>query len=57
MLGLKAKTVRLCQGPSRRQCLQVGGLSAVGLTLPELLGRRVLARAGTQAKQNKSRYY
>ncbi len=37
---------RLCDGLSRREVLQVGGLGALGLTLPHLLARE--AQANTQ---------
>ncbi|MCA9058730.1 MAG: DUF1501 domain-containing protein [Planctomycetaceae bacterium] len=38
-----------CSGPSRRQALQAGGLSALGLTLPQLLnGRKAAAQSPPQ---------
>jgi hypothetical protein len=41
MLSLRAPAgTRLCDGLSRREVLRVGGLSALGLTLPDLLGAR-----------------
>jgi len=41
MLTLQTQTgIRLCDGISRRDCMHVGGLSALGLTLPALLQQR-----------------
>jgi hypothetical protein len=37
--------IRNCPGPSRRDFLRVGALSALGLTLPQLLASRSLAAA------------
>lgn len=37
MLSLGNSTVRLCEGVSRREWLRAGGLSALGLSLPQLL--------------------
>ena len=42
---LKPEKVRLCAGWTRREWLRVGGLTTVGLTLPELLARRARASA------------
>ncbi len=36
MLSLRARGARLCDGISRREWLRVGGLSALGLSLPQL---------------------
>lgn len=42
---------RPCSGPSRRELLRVGGLSAFGLSLPQLLaGRANAAERGPRAK-------
>ena len=47
MLSLLAPTAsRLCDGLSRREVLRVGGLSALGLSLPDLLQARETARPG-----------
>jgi hypothetical protein len=43
MLSIRETTTRLCQGMTRRQWLRVGGLSSVGLMLPELLRTRAAA--------------
>src|SRR5262245_13748640 len=40
MLTIDAKPGRLCDGPSRRELLTIGGLSLMGLYLPEYLCRR-----------------
>jgi hypothetical protein len=40
MLKLPTGTVRDCDGVTRRQFLQIGGLSALALTLPDLLRAR-----------------
>jgi len=37
MFSFEQPTVRLCQGSSRREWLRVGGLTALGLGLPQLL--------------------
>src|SRR4249920_2142646 len=37
MLSLRGNGTRLCDGLSRREMLRVGGLSALGLSLPQLL--------------------
>src|SRR5215213_10040769 len=43
MLTFRARSARLCDGLSRRDVLHVGGLGALGLTLPALLGRQAQA--------------
>lgn len=40
MLALRQQTVRLCDSITRREWLRVGGLSSVGLMLPDLLRAR-----------------
>ena len=40
---------RLCDASSRRELLTVGGLSLIGLSLPELLCRRAAAKEATTA--------
>jgi len=37
MLTINGRNGRLCDGPSRRELLQVGGVGMLGLTLPNLL--------------------
>src|SRR5262245_57556050 len=44
MLSLLARTGRLCDTPSRRELLTVGGLTLAGLTLPDLLRRQARAQ-------------
>ena len=50
MLGLHARGTRLCDGLTRREWLRVGGLGALGLSLPALLEARVEAAASSQAR-------
>ncbi|MDP6556222.1 MAG: DUF1501 domain-containing protein [Pirellulaceae bacterium] len=38
MLSLFDQPTRLCDGLNRREWLRVGGLSALGLTMPQLMG-------------------
>ena len=40
MLSIRGGGIRLCDGLSRREILRVGGLGALGLSLPQLLGGR-----------------
>src|SRR5262245_35599873 len=47
MLSFRDRGRRLCDGLSRREVLRAGGLSALGLTLPELLRCRVTASPTT----------
>ena len=37
MLSFDMKPVRLCEGVTRREWLRAGGLSSMGLMLPDLL--------------------
>lgn len=37
MFAVGSRTVRLCEGISRREALRIGGLSVLGLALPQLL--------------------
>src|SRR5262245_21578677 len=41
MLSINGRGTRLCDRVTRREILRVGGLSALGLSLPQLLGNRV----------------
>lgn len=43
MLSLTQSPITLCDGYSRREALRVGGLSALGLSLPQLLTSRATA--------------
>src|SRR6266550_8754526 len=50
MFSLHQRPTRLCDGLSRRELIRVGGLSLLGLSLPELVHARQTAadsRAGT----------
>ena len=47
MFALGANSTRLCEGVTRREWLRVGGLSSVGLMLPDVL------RAETEQSENK----
>jgi hypothetical protein len=48
MLRIEGPGVRLCDGVSRRTLLQAGGISALGLSLPQLLAARAGAAAPTR---------
>jgi hypothetical protein len=52
MLNVGHMTERTCQGLSRRQMLQVGGLGAVGLSLEDLLRAQASAAGSGSAKSN-----
>src|SRR5262245_43442632 len=55
MLTILDENVRLCDGVTRREWLQVGGLGAFGLTLPGLLtARQQAGAASAKRKQYKS---
>ena len=43
MLSFRDRSFRLCDGLSRREVLRVGGLAALGLSLPTLVRRRATA--------------
>ncbi len=43
MLSINGRGTRLCDRVTRREILRVGGLSALGLSLPRLLAARALA--------------
>jgi hypothetical protein len=47
MFSLDDSPIRLCDGLSRREWLRVGGLSALGLSLPHLLRRPARAAASS----------
>jgi hypothetical protein len=47
MLSLHGRPVRLCDGTTRRELLRVGGLSLLGLGLPQLLHARSMMPAPT----------
>ena len=46
MLRILSSPKRMCDGVTRRDLLQVGGLSACGLGLPHLLEREARAQEG-----------
>ena len=52
MFSLHDRPSRLCDGVSRRELLRVGGLSALGLSLPTLLQARGSAPAIPQRKRH-----
>src|SRR5438874_167781 len=45
MLSIRGDGTRLCDRISRREILRVGGLSALGLSLPQLVGSRLACAA------------
>ncbi len=51
MLSLGCQTSRFCHGISRRAMLRLGALSAIGLTLPDLLRAREAAASAPKAKR------
>jgi hypothetical protein len=50
MLPISGRPSRLCSGPSRREFLRVGGLTAAGLGLPVLLNPRAHAGGSTKPR-------
>ncbi|MFO1022433.1 MAG: DUF1501 domain-containing protein [Planctomycetales bacterium] len=48
MLRILGTPTRLCDGLSRREMLRVGGLSALGLGLPQLLGQKNSQLSGAE---------
>jgi hypothetical protein len=52
MLSIQGRPGRLCDGPSRRELLTVGAVTLAGLSLPEYLHHRALARSGSPAAGN-----
>jgi hypothetical protein len=55
MLSLEDQPVRLCDGISRREWLRVGGLSVVGLALPQLLAAEARSAPATDATSRLSK--
>jgi len=55
MLSIHDAGVRLCDGLTRREMLRVGGLGALGLSLPELLRGRQTAAARTASPSRPTR--
>ena len=49
MLSILHRRSLLCDGYSRREAIRIGGLSAVGLSLPQLLQRPVVAGSPEEA--------
>lgn len=43
MIEIRGQSVRTCEPTTRREWLRVGGLSALGLSLPQVLARSVVA--------------
>jgi hypothetical protein len=54
MLTLSARGPRLCDGLTRREVLRAGGLTALGLSLPDLLRRAGAAPAGGRGGKARS---
>ena len=52
MLDLQDRAPRLCDGLLRRTALRVGGLAALGLSLPELLAGRAQAKSSPGRAKN-----
>ncbi|RMG42098.1 MAG: DUF1501 domain-containing protein [Planctomycetota bacterium] len=52
MLTFALETHRMCDGVSRRNFLQVGGLAALGLSLPQVLAARAAASPSPAADVN-----
>ncbi len=55
MLGLHDKGTQLCDGLTRREWLRVGGLGALGLSLPALLAARSAASASVGSSFGKAK--
>ena len=51
MLSFRNRAVRLCDGVNRREWLRVGGLSVLGLSLPDLLAAQAAKGATTPANK------
>lgn len=54
MLRIQGPSSRLCDGLTRRDLLTAGGLGALGLTLPSLLGQQRARAANSAARSPKS---
>src|SRR5262245_53124681 len=52
MLHLYGPSARMCDGSTRREMRQVGGLGALGLALPELLRGRTAHAAAAEGNPN-----
>src|SRR5262249_55409018 len=50
MLIIQGKPGRLCDGPSRRELLTIGGLGLIGLNLPTVLHRQAQAKERGQSR-------
>ena len=55
MITIPGSPSRLCDGTSRREFLQIGGLGMAGLALPALFRARALAAGGTGTTQGTGR--
>src|SRR5215210_7135376 len=54
MLGFRGRSVGWCAGPTRREAVRVGGLSALGLALPAVLRARAAGPDGPGVGRAKS---
>jgi uncharacterized protein (DUF1501 family) len=55
MLSIPGETGRLCDGPTRREFLRVGGAAMLGLSLPEFLARQAaMAMSPAESGQPRS---
>ncbi len=52
MLSIPGAAARLCDGPSRREFLRVGGASLLGLTLPGVLKLQSVQAGGTDVEKS-----
>lgn len=50
MLSLQSSGTQLCDGWTRREAMRIGGLSALGLSLPQLLTARAAERRPVRAR-------
>src|SRR5262245_18621854 len=49
VLSIPGQPVRVCEGLSRREWLRAGGLSTLGLSLPDLVAARAKAEAAPKS--------
>ncbi len=57
MLSIPGATGRLCDGPTRREFLRVGGAAMLGLSLPEFLARRAALAANPGAAEGQPKSF
>lgn len=55
MLSIWGRKTRLCDGITRREALRLGGLSALGLSLPDLLAARSVRAADRRSSFGRAR--